>query len=343
MKYRLLGKTGLRVSRLTLGTMTFGASNWGCDEKTSMRIISRYLDAGGNCIDVADVYAGGLSEIIVGKFLKNAQRDKIILASKAGFPVSQDPNHQGLSRAHLIDACNKSLKRLGTDYLDLFYLHLPDPTVPPEEMFHALDFLYKQGKIRYAGVSNFPVWEYTRLCVMAEKNGYISISAGQYLYNLIHRGPEEELFPAAKAFGTGLFAYSPLAGGMLTGKYKGMEKPVEGTRFSYREKTDGVRFWHERGKKIADRVLEISEKSGIPPYKLAIGWNLSRSEISSVIIGARTIEQFEKDIEIEDSDLPEDVIDMLDKATSPIFSYESWLAREQARAAKKQVEFFDAR
>lgn len=342
MKYRLLGNTGLKISRLTLGTMTFGASNWGCDEKISMRIISRYLDAGGNCIDVADVYAGGASELIVGKFLKNAERDKIILASKAGFPVSSDINHQGLSRAHLIDACNKSLKRLQTDYLDIFYLHLPDPAVPPEEMLIALDFLYQQGKIRYAGVSNFPIWEYTRLSVLAQKGGHISISAGQYLYNLIHRGPEEELFPAASAFGTGLFAYSPLAGGMLTGKYKGMEKPREGTRFSYREKTDGVRFWHERGKKIADRVQEISEKTGIPSYRLAIGWNLSRKEISSVIIGARTIEQFEKDLTAEETDLPTEVITMLDEATSPIFSYESWLAREQARTIEKQVEFFDA-
>ncbi|MFB3819609.1 MAG: aldo/keto reductase, partial [Candidatus Methylomirabilales bacterium] len=222
MKYRYLGSSGLLVSRISLGTMTFGASPWGCDEPEAHRILQAYLDAGGNFIDAADVYAGGKSEEVIGTFLPRVPREQVVLASKVYFPVGSGPNTFGLSRKRILASCEASLRRLRTEYLDLYYIHGPDPITPYEETLAALDDLVRQGKVRYLGCSNLFPWQMVKASLTARHRGLTGLTAGQFLYNLIHREPERELLPAAADQGIGLVAYAPLGAGLLTGKYAGM-------------------------------------------------------------------------------------------------------------------------
>ncbi len=324
MKYRYMGGSGLLVSRLTLGTMTFGAPDWGCDEKESHAIMKAYLDGGGNMLDTADVYAGGTSEQIIGSFLPQISRDDVLIASKSYFPRSMDPNNFGSSKKHLIKSCEASLKRMGTDYIDLYYIHGPDPVTPFEETMRALDDLVSAGKIRYVGCSNLFGWHIAKLNGIAENRGYEKLTAGQYLYNLVHREPEREIIPAAVDSGVGIFCYSPLGGGLLTGKYKNQEKPEEGSRLSYRSKVDGPRFWHPKGLETAAVVEAVAAETGLPMPKLAIGWPLGRPFVTSVILGIRTTAQLTENMEHGDWDLPEDVWNKLEEKSRPTEDYLSW-------------------
>jgi aryl-alcohol dehydrogenase-like predicted oxidoreductase len=196
MKYRYLGDSGLLVSRISLGTMTFGTPDWGCDEKESHEIIQAYLDAGGNFIDTADVYAGGKSEEIIGTFMPQIKRDEVVIASKCFFPMGGFPNAQGLSRKHIIASCDNSLKRLKTDYIDLYYIHGPDPISSMEETMRAMDDLVRQGKVLYLGCSNLFGWQIAKAAGIAARMNLETLVAGQYLYNLINREPEREIIPA---------------------------------------------------------------------------------------------------------------------------------------------------
>lgn len=341
MKYRFLGSSGLMVSRISLGTMTFGAKDWGCDEREAHLIMKRYIDSGGNFLDCADVYAGGKTEEILGTFLPDIQRDRIILASKCYFPMGDSPNAHGLSRKHMMASCESSLKRMKTDYIDLYYLHGPDPVSPMEETMRALDDLVRQGKVRYLGCSNLFGWQIAKANGIAARMNLEKLVAGQYLYNLIHREPEREIIPAALDQGLGIVSYSPLGGGLLTGKYEGMAEPARGTRLSFRTQVDGPRFWHSKGFKTAGLLEQVSSKSGIPMPKLAIAWPLKRRFVASVIIGAKSQEQLERNMETGDWDIPEDLWNELEGKTRPEEEYLTWFNKRNYERFFSAAEFHD--
>ena len=341
MKYRFLGSSGLLVSRITLGAMTFGAPDWGCDEEEAHSILAKYLDQGGNSIDCADVYAGGRSEEIVGTFLPRIDRGNVVIASKCYFPAGKGPNQFGLSRKHVIASCEASLRRLRTDYIDLYYIHGPDPITPLEETMRALDDLFRQGKIRYLGCSNLFGWQLAKIQGLAPRFNMDGLVAGQYIYSLLHRELEREIIPAAVDHGVGLVCYSPLGGGLLTGKYKGMAEPVGGTRLSFRTQVDGPRFWHAHGFRVADTVEQISLESGIPMARVAIAWPLRRKFVTSVIIGARTLQQLEENMAPGDWDLPENVWNALEKQTRPEEEYHTWFNKRNYERFFDAAEFHD--
>ena len=324
MKYRYLGSSGLLMSRITLGTMTFGAPDWGCDEKESQAIIKKYLDAGGNCLDIADIYAGGRSEEIVGNLMPELNRDGIIIASKFSLPSGKAITQFGANRKQIISACEKSLKRLKTDYIDLYHVHVPDPVTSLEETLRAIDDLVRQGKVRYTGSSMFFGWQLAKAQGVSAKYKLEKMVAGQYIYSLIHRELERETIPAAVDAGIGITCFSPLGGGLLTGKYQGKEKPGKGTRASFRTEVDGPRFWHPRGHKTAEIVADVSKKSGIPMAKLAIAWPLGRKFVTSVIIGVKNLDQLAKNMEPAEWDLPKKVWEELEKRTRPEEEYMTW-------------------
>lgn len=256
MKYRFLGSSGLLISRITLGTMTFGAPEWGCDEKEAHAILKRFLDTGGNSIDAANVYAGGRSEEILGGFLPHIPREQVVLASKCYFPMGTQPNQYGLSRKHIVASCEASLRRLRTDYLDLYYLHGPDPITRLEETMRAYDDLVRQGKVRYVGVSNLFAWQMAKATGVCARMHLDAPVAARYIYSLVHRELEREVVPAAVDHGLSLLCYSPLGAGLWTGKYKGMAQPAKGTRMQLRAQIDGGRFWHPKGFQVAQALEE---------------------------------------------------------------------------------------
>lgn len=341
MKYRFLGSSGLLVSRLTLGTMTFGVADWGCDEKEAHAIMKKYLDAGGNSLDCADVYAGGKAEEIIGSFLPQINRDEVIIASKCYFPMGNLPNTYGVSRKHIIASCEASLKRMKTDHIDLYYIHGPDPVSPLEETMRALDDLVRQGKVRYLGCSNLFGWQIAKAAGIAARMNLESLVAGQYLYNLVHREPEREIVPAAVDHGLGILCYSPLGGGFLTGKYEGMTEPAKGTRLSFRTRVDGPRFWHPKGFETAKILKQASSESGIPMSKLAIAWPLKRRFVTSVIIGVKNQEQLEANMEVGDWDMPEDVWNTLEEQTKPEEEYLTWFNKKNYDRFFSAAEFQD--
>ncbi|MBD3320792.1 MAG: hypothetical protein GF350_06835, partial [Chitinivibrionales bacterium] len=234
MKYAYLGNSGLVVSRICLGTMTFGQKDWGCDKKTAFTIVDSFLHLGGNFIDTADMYAGGVSEEILGEALREKKRDDIVLATKGFFRTSDAPNARGLSRKHLIDACEESLRRLKTDYIDLYQIHGPDPFTPIEETMLTLENLVASGKVRYIGCSNLYAWQIVKANSTGRFQGCEQFRCAQHLYNLIIRDVEREILPACEDQGMGFICWSPLASGMLSGKYKKASKPAKGSRVSFR-------------------------------------------------------------------------------------------------------------
>jgi aryl-alcohol dehydrogenase-like predicted oxidoreductase len=343
MKYRILGSSGLLVSRISLGTMTFGTDNWGCDEKESHQIMKAYIDVGGNFIDCADIYAAGRSEEIIGSFLPQVNRDDLVLVSKCYFPMGQKPNQFGVSRKWLMASCEASLKRMKTDYIDLYYIHGPDPFTPYEETMRALDDLVRQGKVRYLGCSNMFGWQIAKAQGVSARMGLEPLVAGQFVYNLVHRELEREVIPAAVDHGIGLTAYSPLGGGLLTGKYKGMKEPQKGSRHAFRTQVDGPRFWNRHGFRIAEILDRVSAESGVSMAKLAIGWPLGRKFVSSVVIGVRNLDQLETNLEMGDWSLPQDVWDTLEEQTRPGEEYMSWFGKANYERFFKVAEFHDER
>jgi len=343
MRYRFLGSSGLLISRITLGTMTFGAPDWGCDEQEAHAILKRFLDGGGNSIDAADVYAGGRAEEIIGTFLQETPREQVVLASKCYFPMGTQPNQYGLSRKHIISACEASLRRLRTDYIDLYYLHGPDPIAPLEETLRAFDGLVRQGKVRYIGVSNLFAWQIAKASGVSARMNLEPLIAGQYIYSLIHREPEREIIPAAVDHGLGILCYGAIGAGLLTGKYKGMTEPPKGSRMQRRAQIDGTRFWHPKGFKVAQVVEQVSQKTGVPMAKLAIAWPLRRRFVASVIVGVRTCEQLASNMEPGDWDVPEDVWKTLEEQTRPEEEYLTWFNRMGYERIFAAADFHDGR
>jgi aryl-alcohol dehydrogenase-like predicted oxidoreductase len=316
MKYRYVGNTGLLVSRVCLGAMTFGNREWGCDEKTSIALTGQFLDGGGNFIDTADMYSRGESERFLGKALKGVRRGDVVLATKCFFRMDDTPNAKGLSRKHIVEACEASLKRLQTDFIDLYQIHGPDPHTPFEETMRSLDDLVRQGKVRYVGCSNLHAWQIMKANGISRLMNLEPLVCGQYQYNLIIRDVEREILPACGDQGMGFICWSPLAAGMLTGKYRRTDRPDEGTRIAHTAQFTVPRFWHERGFSIIEAALQVAKEAGKSPAQIALSWLLHDRRVTSVIAGTRTTEQLEDNLHAGEWDMPDELWQRLDSAAA---------------------------
>ncbi len=291
MEFRTLPKTGLKVSRLSFGTMTFGSQT---DEATARRIIDCCLDAGINFIDTANVYNRGAAETIVGKTLKG-RRDKVILASKVRGKMGDAPDEEGLSRAAMRKAIDASLQRLGTDYVDLYYLHQPDYAAAIEETLETMQELVRAGKVRFPAISNYAAWQVTEVNWICEKKGYQPYFISQPMYNLIARGIEEEYLPFCKRFGVAVVPYNPLAGGLLTGKHSSAGGPTAGTRFDG-NKMYQDRYWLDDDFAAVEELRSIAKEAGKTLVQLALQWLLSQPVVDSIILGASRLEQLQENL-----------------------------------------------
>jgi len=300
MKYRQLGHTGLRVSRVCLGTMTFGMKDWGCDQNTSTAITRRFVELGGNFIDTADAYTAGVSETMLGKAIADMNRDDLVLATKCYFRMRDTPNAMGLSRKHIMESVEGSLERLGTDHVDLYQIHGPDPYTPVEETMRALDDLVRQGKVLYIGCSNLYAWQIVKCNAIAGQLGLERFCSAQHLYNLIRRDVEREILGACADQGMSLICWSPLASGMLTGKYKRADKPADGTRMANRANMDVPRYWHDAGFRIVDEVVAVAKQVNHTPAQVSLAWLLHDARVAAVIIGARTVAQVDDNCVVGD-------------------------------------------
>jgi aryl-alcohol dehydrogenase-like predicted oxidoreductase len=299
--YRLLGRSGLRVSPIALGTMTFGTDwGWGADEAEARRVFDTYVARGGNFIDSANRYTEGTSERFVGKFAKG-RRDQLVIATKYTLPMRPgDPNSGGNHRKSMVRSVEDSLKRLGTDYIDLLYLHAWDFTTPVEEVLRGLDDLVRSGKVLYAGVSDIPAWQVSRMQAIADLRGWTPLVALQVEYNLIERTSESDLTPMALEMGLGVIPWSPLASGVLAGKYSKADlgkvpqgSAAEGTR---RDVAVGNGSLTKRGLAIADAVKKIAGETGNTPSQVALAWTLLNPAVTAPLIGARTLPQLEENL-----------------------------------------------
>lgn len=314
MEYRYLGRTGVKVSELCLGCLTFGRE---VDEVTSRQIIARYLDAGGNFIDTANIYSRGRSEEIVGRALKG-NREKVVLATKVRSPMGEGPNEVGLSRKHILSQIEASLRRLQTDYIDLYYAHVWDQGTAVEETLRAFDDLVRQGKVRYIGLSNFTGWQTALAIAVAEREGLVRPVALQLQYSLIVRSIEREVLPAAQHFGLAVMPWSPLARGFLSGKYRRGEKPPADTRLGRRVNwQDAWERWDtERNWRIIEAVGRVAQARGKTHAQVAINWLLRRPDVTVPIIGVTSLAQLEEDLGATGWELSSEEVAQLDRASA---------------------------
>jgi aryl-alcohol dehydrogenase-like predicted oxidoreductase len=292
MDYRFLGRSGLQVSELCLGTMMFGAET---DEQTSHRILDTFAEAGGTFIDTADVYGKGGSEEVLGRWLRNKHRDDLVIATKAFGEMGPGPNDRGLSRKHILDAVHASLRRLGTDHIDLYQVHVWDDGTPIEETLATLDSLVKAGKVRYVGASNFCGWQLQKAVDLSRQNGWEAFVCLQPLYNLLDREAEWELFPVCRNEGIGVMPWSPLRAGWLTGAHRrGATAPSEGSRVERESEAGSIpwdRYATERTWRVLDEVAAIAAETGRTAAQVSLRWLLQRAPVTAPIIGPRTLDQ----------------------------------------------------
>jgi aryl-alcohol dehydrogenase-like predicted oxidoreductase len=308
MQYNNLPGTSLKVSALSLGTMMFGAQT---NEADSLAIMDYAYEHGVNFCDTANVYNQGKSERIVGKALKG-RRDDIILATKVTGQMGSGMNDKGLSRRNIVAAVDASLKRLDTDYIDLYYMHSPDYETRIEETLEAMTNLVRQGKIRYIGVSNFAAWQVADMLAVCDKRGYIAPVISQNVYNVITRGVETELVPFLRAHELGMAVYNPIAGGLLAGKHK-PGKPTENTRFANNEMYY-KRYWSDENFAAVEKLTAIAEEHGISILELAMKWCVRRPAVTSIISGVSRLSQLEQNVaSIEGAALGEDVLAACDE------------------------------
>jgi len=287
MDYRNLGRTGVRVSQLCLGTMMFGRST---NEQDSVAVIQRALDEGINFVDTANAYSAGASERFVGKALSGGRRASVVLATKAFFPQdNKDPNARGLSRRHLIEACEASLARLQTDWIDLYQVHRAQADIPIDETLRALDDLIRSGKVRYIGTSMFPSWKTVEALWAAKEFGLNRFVSEQMAYNLLDRTAEREVIPAAQSFGLALIPWAPLCGGLLTGKYRRDDQSAagrwQGGKDNFGRPATPAAF------DVIEALVALAKDKNCTPSQLALAWNSSQPGITAPIIGPRTLEQ----------------------------------------------------
>ena len=337
MEYRTLGGSGLRVSVLTMGTMTFGGTGEFTDVGSTglveaRRQVDMCLDAGINLIDTADVYSAGLSEEIVGEVL-NGRRDRALLATKVRMEMGEGPNDAGLSRHHVISGCEASLRRLRTDHIDLYQVHEWDGQTPLEETLEALDLLVSSGKVRYVGASNYTAWQLMKALGVAERAGLPRFVSQQIYYSLQAREAEYELIPLAVDQGLGVLVWSPLAGGLLSGKYRRDREAPAGSR----QLTD----WGEPPVYDQDGLYDIIEalvgigaEHGVSAAQVALAYTLGKPAVTSLVIGARTSEQLADNLAAASLALAESERELLDKISSPPLIYPYW---HQARTASDRL------
>ena len=332
MTYHPLGHTGLRVSRLALGAMTFGTEHgWGCDEATSRTMFDRYIDAGGNFIDTADVYTAGTSERWVGQFIRERQlRDQVVLATKFTHNVTnaaRDPNAAGNGRKNLLRALDASLTRLGTDYIDLYFLHTWDQLTPVEEVVRTLDDLVRAGKIRHYALSDVPGWYASRAKTLAECRGLEAPCALQMEYSLVERGIEYEFTAMGQALGMGVVAWSPLASGLLSGKYKAhtVADAQNAGRLKTTAKvaTPALSKLTARNWEVVAALESVATELGRPMAQVAVNWVANRPAVSSVLLGATSLAQLDETLPALDFQIPTELEERLDLAgrLPPVFPY----------------------
>lgn len=334
MDYRTLGASGAVVSTYALGTMTFGAE---ATEEQSHAILDRYVAAGGNFIDTADVYSAGVSEEIIGRWLaaRPDARDSVVIASKGRFPMGAAPNDVGTSRRHLTRALDDSLRRLGVDHIDLYQLHAWDPITPLEESLRFLDDAVRSGKIGYYGFSNFLGWQLTKAVHLARAHGWNPPVTLQPQYSLLVREIESEIVPASLDAGIGLLPWSPLGGGWLSGKYRRDQAPQGATRLGENPKR-GMEAWEARNAdprtwEIVDAVHAIAEAHNVSDAQVALAWLAEQPAVTSVILGARNVEQLEDNLAAAGLELSDDELARLDEVSAPrvgVYPYGP-MAREQ--------------
>jgi aryl-alcohol dehydrogenase-like predicted oxidoreductase len=314
---RTLGRTGVQVSSMCLGAMMFGS--WGNpDHEESIRIIHRALDAGINFIDTADVYSGGESEEILAKALISGRRDQVILATKAHFPMGDDPNRRGNSRRWLMQEVDNSLRRLGTDWIDLYQIHRPDPHTDIDETLGALTDLVRLGKIRYFGSSTFPAHAIVEAQWVAERRNRERFVTEQPPYSMLVRGIEADVLPVCQQYGLGVLTWSPLGGGWLSGKYRKDEDLPSSTRAErLPQRYDMTLPANQRKFDAADRLGRLADEAGIPLIHLALAFVLRHPGVTSAIIGPRTMEQLESQLGARDVVLDDDVLDRIDHIVPP--------------------------
>jgi aryl-alcohol dehydrogenase-like predicted oxidoreductase len=309
MEYKLLGRSGLKVSELCLGTMGFGTDNgWGADKETSFRIMETFGDAGGNFMDTANRYQNGTSEKIIGEFLMQKDRDYWILATKYSLYDNQtNPNASGNNRKNMMRSVDASLKRLQTEYIDVLYLHIWDWLTPVDEVLRGLDDLVRQGKINYAAISDTPAWMVAKGNTMAELMGWTQFIALQVEYSLLQRTPERELIPMAKHFGMTVTPWAPIAGGALTGKY------LKGDRGRIKE---GSRRLNENSIRITKEVMAIADEVHVQPSQVALKWTTQQGFSSIPIVGATKLMQLEENLKTVDITLTKEQMERLDAASA---------------------------
>ena len=298
MEFRFMGKTGLKVSELCLGAMTFGRE---ATEETSVKLMDHFVEAGGNFIDTANVYSQGISEQIVGRWLQPKPRDSLVIATKVRFGMGDGPNDVGLSRKHILASVEASLRRLNTDYIDLYQVHCWDRGTPLTETLSTLNDLVRAGKVRYIGASNYSGWQLQKAIDVSRTMGGEPFTCLQPLYNLLDRSVEWELIQVCQNEGLGIIPWSPLRGGWLSGKFRrGMAAPPEGTRIKKAEEEGWSESWTryntEATWKVVDTLLAVAQEVGKSPAQVALNWVLSRPGVTAPIIGARTMEQLKDNI-----------------------------------------------
>jgi aryl-alcohol dehydrogenase-like predicted oxidoreductase len=341
MDYRQLGRSGLKVSAFSLGTMTFGGKgNFGktgaTDVEGARRQVDLCLEAGINLIDTADIYSAGLAEEILGKTLKD-RRDKVLVATKARFRMGAGANDAGLSRQHLIAACDASLGRLGTDHIDLYQLHEWDGLTPIDETLQALDDLVRSGKVRYVGISNFSAWHLMKTLNAAERDRLARPVSQQIHYTLQAREAEYELVPASLDQGLGILVWSPLAGGLLSGKYRRGKAMPQDTRQFAKWGEPPVRD-EAKLYDIIDVLVDIANEREVAPAQVALAWLSGRPGVTSVILGARTEAQLVENLKAADLRLSEEERARLDAVSAPPLLYPYW---HQANTAADRLSAAD--
>ena len=336
MRHRRLGNSGLLVSELSLGTMIFGEkSDRGVAPDVADRIIARYLDAGGNHFDVADVYAGGAAEMIVGAATK-ADRDRLVITTKVRWPTGGDPNQVGLSRYHIMDSVEASLRRLQSDRIDVLYMHGWDAWTPLDESLRAFDDLVGAGKVRYIGVSNFKAWQVMKALGLSDRHGWARFVAAQYQYSLVVRDIESEFPDMCLSEGVGIVPWGPLGGGFLTGKYLPNRRPLSADEGRIASTPDE---WEESWKRrattqnwaILEIVQAVASAHGVSQGEVALAWLLTRPAVSSVVVGARSVEQLERNLPSADLKLTSEEVERLDVVSAVPKTYPARSVNGSAR------------
>lgn len=335
MEYRRMGRTGLKVSEICLGTMTFGH---GTDEVTAHKMVNLSFEAGVNFFDTADSYGGGQSEILLGKALKGRRQDAIV-ATKFFNPMGTGINDSGMSRVHIMQAIEASLRRLQMDYIDIYYIHHVDIETPLEEMLRAMDDLVRQGKVRYIACSNYEAWRLATALGISDKYKWARFDCYQPQYSLVVRDIEHELIPLCDYHGLGVVVWSPLAGGFLTGKYKPGQSEVEGTR-SEEGWAYPNRYFAPNADESMTVLLEVANELGRSPAQVAVRWVIDQPTITSAIVGARTIPQLEDNLQAAGWSLPAEMLQRLNEVSRPREQYprsmEKYMVARRANAVDKR-------